>query len=75
MDMWQEREQDLDPSWTKQWDGGRRREHKTKREFERERLYLLSKFLENRTNGFMRSKGKSSSSRQGLRIEIEVEEL
>ena len=46
-----------------------------KREFERERLHLLSKFPGNRTGDFKWSKGKSSSSRQGLRIETGIEEF
>ena len=49
MDKWQERGQALDPSWTKQGDGGREGGRKQKGfekgEFERERLHLLSKFL------------------------------
>ena len=40
-----------------------------------ERLQLLSKFLRNRNRGFKRSKRKSSTSRQGLRIETEVGEF
>ena len=39
---------------------------------ERERLHLLSKFPDDRTNGFRRSKRKSSSSQQGLRIETGI---
>ena len=31
MDMWQERGQALDPSWTKQWDGGRGGETENKK--------------------------------------------
>ena len=46
-----------------------------KGEFERERLDLLSKFLRNRNRGFKRSKRKSSTSRQGLRIETGVGEF
>ena len=40
-----------------------------------ERLHLLSKFLRNRNRGFKRSKRKSSTSRQGLRIETGVGEF
>ena len=40
-----------------------------------ERLHLLSKFLGNRNRGFKRSKRKSSTSRQGLRIETGVGEF
>ena len=54
---------------------GEERGAENKKEFERERVHLLSKFLGNRTSGFKRSKGKSSSSRQELRIETGVEEL
>ena len=43
-----------------------------KRELYRERLHLLSKFPDDRTDGFKRSKRKSSSSRQGLRIETGI---
>ena len=39
---------------------------------ERERLHLLSKFPDDRTDGFRRSKRKSSSSQQGLRIETGI---
>ena len=46
-----------------------------KRVVERERLHLLSKFPGDRTGGFRRSKRKSSSSRQGLRIETGVGEF
>ena len=40
-----------------------------------ERLHLLSKFMGNRNRGFKRSKGKSSTLRQGLRIETGVGEF
>ena len=40
-----------------------------------ERLHLLSKFLGNRNHGFKRSKRKSSTSRQLLRIETGVGEF
>ena len=40
-----------------------------------ERLHILSKFLGNRNRGFKRSKRKSSTSRQGLRIETGVGEF
>ena len=40
-----------------------------------ERLHLLSKFLRNRNHGFKRSNRKSSTSRQGLRIETGVGEF
>ena len=40
-----------------------------------ERLHLLSKFLGNRNRGFKWSKRKSSTSRQGLRIETGVGEF
>ena len=46
-----------------------------KRESFRERLHLLSKFPGDRTGGFKRSKRKSSSSRQGFRIETGVGEF
>ena len=40
-----------------------------------ERLHLLSKFLGNRNRGFKQSKRKSSTLRQGLRIETIVGEF
>ena len=40
-----------------------------------ERLHLLSKFPRNRNRGFKRSKRKSSTSLQGLRIETGVGEF
>ena len=46
-----------------------------KRELYRERLHLLSKFPDDRTDGFKRSKRKSSTLRQGLRIETGVGEF
>ena len=55
--------------------GGEKREGDLKREFERERLHLLSKFLRNHTSGFKRSKRKSSSSKQKLRIETGIGEF
>ena len=54
----------------------RKKEQKIEGEkIERERLYLLSRFLGDRIGGFKRSKKKSSSSRQGLRIETGVGEF
>ena len=50
----------------------RGKKRKKKREFYRERLHLLSKFPDDRTDGFRRSKRKSSSSRQGLCIETGI---
>ena len=41
----------------------------------RERLHLLSKFPGDQTDGFKRSKKKSSFSRQGLRIETGIGEF
>ena len=57
-----------------------RKEHKNKRnkkrEFWRERHHLLlSRFPDDRTDGFRRSKRKSSSSLQGLHIKIGVVEF
>ena len=57
--------------------GERKKREKRKRERKDERFYseklsLLSKFPGDRTGGFRRSKGKSSSSRQGLRIGTRV---
>ena len=78
MDMWQERGQALDPSWT---NSGMGEEEKTKKggfkkeSLREERLHLLSKFLGNRNRGFKRSKRRSSTSRQGLRIETGVGEF
>ena len=46
-----------------------------KESWREERLHLLSKFLGNRNRGFKRSKRKSSTSRQGLRIETGVGEF
>ena len=46
-----------------------------KREFEKERLHFLSKFPGDRTDDFKRSKGKSSFSRQGIRIDTGIEEF
>ena len=56
---------------------GKKREKVEEKErvLERERLHLLSKFPDDRTEGFRRSKRKSSSSRQGLRIETGVGEF
>ena len=77
--MWQVRGQvlltQLDQIGWEREGGGEKREGDLKREFERERLHLLSKFLGNRTDGFKRSKRKSSSSRQGLSIEIGIGEF
>ena len=78
MDMWQERGQALDKSWT---NNGMGEEEKTKKggfkkgSLREERLHLLYKFLENQNRGFKRSKRKSSTSRQGLRIETGVGEF
>ena len=55
--------------------GEEKREGDLKREFKRERLHLLSKFLRNQTSGFKQSKRKSSSSQQKLRIETKIEEF
>ena len=60
--------------------GGGGGDGKTKRgDLERslrgERLHLLSKFLGNRNRGFKKNKRKSSTSRQGLRIETGVGEF
>ena len=52
-----------------------KRKRKKKREFLRERLHPLFKFPDDRTSGLRRSKMKSSSSQQGLRIETGVEEF
>ena len=56
---------------------GKKREKGEEKErvLERERLHLLSKFPDDRTEGFRWSKRKSSSSRQGLRIETGVGEF
>ena len=54
---------------------GRGKKRKKKREFERERLHLLSGFFDDRNRGFKRSNRKSSTSRQGLRIETGVGEF
>ena len=45
------------------------------RESFKERLHLLSKIPDDQTGGFRQSKWKSSSSRQGLRIETGIEEF
>ena len=45
---------------------------KKKRELYREKLYLLSKFSDDRTSGFRRSKRESLSSQLELRIETGV---
>ena len=59
--------------------GGRERKRQTRFEkrgvLERERLHILSKFPGDWTGGFRRSKRKSSSSQQGLRIETGIEEF
>ena len=52
-----------------------KKEEEKERVLERERLHHLSKFPGDRAGDFKRSKGKSSSSRQGLRIETEIEEF
>ena len=52
--------------------GKKKKEEEKERVLERERLHLLSKFSDDRTDGFRRSKRKSSSSRQGLRIETGI---
>ena len=52
-----------------------KKEEEKERVLERDRLQLLSKFPDDRTGGFKRSKRKSSSSRQGLRIETGVGEF
>ena len=75
MDMWQERGQALDPSWTNSGMGEEEKMKKggfKKESLREERLHLLSKFLGNRNRGFKRSRRRSSTSRQGLRIETEV---
>ena len=51
-----------------------RKEHK-KRKGEKKRHHLPSRFPNDRTGSFKRSKRKSSSSLQGLRIETEVVEF
>ena len=73
----------LGPTWTKRWDGEEREEgrkkkkekEEKKKEFWRERHHLLSRFPNDRTGNFRRSKRKSSSSLQGLRIETGVVEF
>ena len=58
--------------------GGRKIAEKKEEEKERvleRRLHLLSKFPDDRTGGFKRSKRKSSTSWKGLRIETEVGEF
>ena len=78
LDMWQVKGHALSPSWTKQWEGRKeknRKERGIKIESFRERLHLLSKFPDDRTGGFRRSKRKSSTSRQGLLIETGVGEF
>ena len=52
-----------------------KKEEERERVLERERLHLLSKFPNDRTGGFRQSKRKSSTSRQGLRIETGVVEF
>ena len=52
--------------------GKKKKEEEKERVLERERLHLLSKFSDDRTDGFRRSKRKSSSSRQRLRIETGI---
>ena len=74
LDMWQVKGQALRPSWTKQWDG-RKEKSRKERGRKKERLHLLSKFPDDRTDGFRRSKRKSSTSRQGLRIDTGVGEF
>ena len=52
-----------------------KKEEGKERVLERERLHLLSKFPDNRTSAFKRSKRKSSTSWQDLCIEIGVGEF
>ena len=54
---------------------GRGKERKRMRELSREKLYLLSKFLGDRTVGFRRSKKESSFSQQELHIETGIMEF
>ena len=56
-------------------DGKTKRGGFKKESLREEILHLLSKFLRNRNCGFKRSKRKSSTSRQGLRIETRVGEF
>ena len=61
--------------------GGEKRGEQTEKKERKEERFLsekpslLSKFLGDRTDGFRQSKGKSSSSRQGLCIETGVGEF
>ena len=54
---------------------GEKKGKKKKRELEREKLYLLSKFPDDRIGGFRQSKRESSSSRQVLCIKTRIREF
>ena len=77
--MWQVRGQvlltQLDQIGWKRERGKEKRKPDLKREFERERLHLLSNFPGDRTGDFKRSKRKSSSSQQGVCIETGIGEF
>ena len=59
------------------WDGGggkrekKERENEGEEEIEREKLYLISKFPDNRTVSFRRSKRQSASPQRELQAETE----
>ena len=57
--------------------GWEKKKRAEKKEEEKERFleHFLSKFSDNRTGGFRRSKRRSSFSRKGFRIETEVGEF
>ena len=68
-------------AWTKSVEGERKFEGKRKGQKEREeeksreRLLVVSRFPEDPTIGFLRSKRQSLSTRRGLRIETKIWEF